>query len=494
MEQCKRKLEYSKKKSSKKIKIAQTTSTLTLSYTISSFTISWSSITNATNYTLNQSNSSDLSNSTQIYSGTATSFSISNISTPGTYYYEVIAVVANQVTSNIISVTITSSNSDSLTSPTLNVSYSTTSNITISWSSVNGATSYTLQQSLNDPTFASPQVVYQGSNTSYDVASNLSSGIYYYQVLASDSQTTSSFSNSENITILSTPVLNSITNNGSGSFAISWNSIVNSTSYTLYQSTSSDLSNPTQIYSGDATSFSVTNQSNGTFYYSVMALSNNGPVSSNSNIVQVVISTSTLTAPTLNSIAPTTGSQSYIISWSSITNATSYSLQQSTNSTFSGATTIYSGSNTTFTVTNQSAGTFYYQVFASNSTTTSSFSNTVSILILASPILNSVTNSGSSSFTVSWNAVTNASSYVLNQSTSSTFTQSTQLYSGSATSFSVSNLSSGTFYYQVIAYNGTTSSPVSNIILVTVSSTIVSTVLEGFIFFFFIIYFWLKKK
>ena len=72
---------------------------------------------------------------------------------------------------------------------------------------------------------------------------------------------------------------------------------------------------------------------------------------------------------------------------------------------------------------------------------------------LATPIANEATNISANSFTVSWSAVTGATSYFLEVSTTSTFTNGIlHQYTTSATSYTVSNrLPSTTYHYRVKA-------------------------------------------
>lgn len=89
----------------------------------------------------------------------------------------------------------------------------------------------------------------------------------------------------------------------------------------------------------------------------------------------------TLTAPVLQPISNPNGSSSYNVSWSSVTNAQTYVLQQSLSSSFSSPTTVYSGSGTSFQVTNDQAATYYYQVVAQAGSVSSNPSNIVNTTV-----------------------------------------------------------------------------------------------------------------
>lgn len=92
-----------------------------------------------------------------------------------------------------------------------------------------------------------------------------------------------------------------------------------------------------------------------------------------------------------------------------------------------------------------------------------------SITTPTAPVLQPINNpSGASQYQVSWNTVTNATSYTLQQSSSNTFSNPQTVFSGTATSALISVLAAGTYYYRVNAIVGNTASPYSNIVNTTV--------------------------
>lgn len=88
-----------------------------------------------------------------------------------------------------------------------------------------------------------------------------------------------------------------------------------------------------------------------------------------------------LTAPTLQPISNPNSANQYTIGWTGVTNATGYTLQSSTNSSFTNPVTVYSGTNTSFAVSGQAAGTYYYQVMATAGTSISPPSNSESTTV-----------------------------------------------------------------------------------------------------------------
>ena len=188
--------------------------------------------------------------------------------------------------------------------------------------------------------------------------------------------------------------------------------------------------------------------------------------------------TPVLAAPVLQPINNPRGLSQFQLAWGAVQNAQSYTLQQSTSSSFTNAQTIYTGAATSFNNT-ASVGTYYYRVNATSGTTSSNQSNIVSVVVtqtnpnptpvLSAPVLQQINNpTGASQFQLIWGAVQNAQSYTLQQSTSSSFTNAQTIYTGTATSFN-NTASAGTYYFRVKATSGATSSNQSNTVSTTVS-------------------------
>lgn len=89
----------------------------------------------------------------------------------------------------------------------------------------------------------------------------------------------------------------------------------------------------------------------------------------------------TLAAPILSAISNPSNANTYTVGWNTVPTATKYTLQESTNSSFTNPTTIFSGSLTSFNVTGKTAGTYYYRVTASSATATSVPSNVQSTTV-----------------------------------------------------------------------------------------------------------------
>ena len=179
-------------------------------------------------------------------------------------------------------------------------------------------------------------------------------------------------------------------------------------------------------------------------------------------------------APVLNNISSTT-SGNYTVSWNSVANATAYLLQQDTTASFSNPQTVYEGNGLSKAFSNQSARTYYYRVLASNTKGPGPFSNikniTVSTIVVpVAPVLNDISSTTSGNYTVSWNSVPNAIEYLLQQDTSSSFSNPQAVYYGSSLSKAFSNQQNSTYYYRVLAANAKGKSPYSEIESINVST------------------------
>ena len=153
----------------------------------------------------------------------------------------------------------------------------------------------------------------------------------------------------------------------------------------------------------------------------------------------------------------------YTVSWSAVSEATSYVLQEATSSDFTSGLLEYSVTDTSksFSHTVTTTTTYYYRVAAINSYGQSDWSNVENIIINcispSAPILSDPgTNLPSpANYTVSWSAVTEATSYVLQEATSSDFTSGLQEYplTDTSKSFSHTVTTTTTYYYRVAAVN-----------------------------------------
>ncbi len=188
-------------------------------------------------------------------------------------------------------------------------------------------------------------------------------------------------------------------------------------------------------------------------------------------------------APTATAAAAVTNC-SFTANWNSVSGATGYLLDVSTNSAFTSFVTGYQdrvvGNVLSFNVTGLAATTaHYYRVWAynangtsSNASGTISATTTTTVSAPATPMTTAATGVASTSFMANWLVACGATGYRLDVSTNNTFSSYVAGYQnldvGNLTSRSVSGVSANTtFYYRLRAYNGLGTSGNSATISVT---------------------------
>lgn len=234
-----------------------------------------------------------------------------------------------------------------------------------SWTAIPNAINYTLQRSttagFNGGTTTDYSIFATTSATINDLTANTN---YWFRVRPTNAVGDGQWSNVLPVTTptLAAPVV-ATTPISNTRIDLSWGSITNAVTYTLEYADNSGFTSSTTVTGITATSYSVTGLSTATQYWfkvkAVGAGNYQGPFSS------VVDETTVVPAP--SSITATTASSTQInTSWSSVSVADTYTLQYSTNSSFSsGVTTITGITGTTRNVTGLQQGTtWHFRVYA----------------------------------------------------------------------------------------------------------------------------------
>jgi hypothetical protein len=148
------------------------------------------------------------------------------------------------------------------------------------------------------------------------------------------------------------------------------------------------------------------------------------------------------------------------LSWSAVTNATSYNIKRAAASDVGPYTTIATGvSGTSFSDTALIPGTtYYYVVSAVNSANESGNSTKASALILTAP-QNLTVRANESQAALSWNSVANAASYNVKRAAASGGPYTTIATGVTGTTYTDTSVTNGTTYYYVVsAVNSTNES------------------------------------
>ncbi|MDR2347004.1 MAG: fibronectin type III domain-containing protein [Planctomycetaceae bacterium] len=236
-------------------------------------TLNWNAVTGATSYNVYQQNGTAWS---LVGTVTGTSYSISNLA-DGTYNFAVSAVSSNGESEK-------SATSITLISPPAapsNLSTSQTENgqVTLTWSTVTGATSYNVYQQ-NGTAWSLVGTV---TGTSYSI-SNLADGTYNFAVSAVSSNGESGKS-ATSITLVSPPAAPSnlsTSQTENGQVTLTWSTVTGATSYNVYYQEGQNL---TLVGTVTSTSFIFNDLDDGLHSFAVSAVSSNGE--SEKNIVTI---------------------------------------------------------------------------------------------------------------------------------------------------------------------------------------------------------------
>jgi hypothetical protein len=246
--------------------------------------------------------------------------------------------------------------------------------------------------------------------------------------------------------------------------SLSWNAVAGANNYNLQVSSNPGFTAMIVNLKGvSGTSYALSGLVNSRNYYWRVAAKGPGGTSAFSSAFSFATANSAVVvapaAPTpVSPINHASGvATSATLAWNAVTGANSYRVQVSTSPAFDALAIDSPGlTGTSLLVTGLNGNTLYYwRVCAANIAGEGAFSavcdfTTTSALALA-PALLSPANLAIDqplALTLSWAASTNATSYNLQVSTSSTFaTTLVQAAGVTATSFAVSGLSAGTAYY-----------------------------------------------
>jgi len=453
-----------------------------------SYILNWSKVSGATSYTIEESDNNNFTISTRyIISDTLHSF-IHNVSTTTTYYYRVKANSATDSStwSNTVDLVV---NSLAVLPPVLNDpgdSATINSIFTLGWSQVEGATKYLIEISSSD-SFGNTDSLYTSLLRVIQIQNVDRRTTFYYRVLAILDSGTTNWSNVENI-VLYIPVIPQIplvsdpgsSVNTDTNYTVSWMTAVGALSYTIEEATDSSFTVAiSQTTSDTSRSFSHNVTKSTAYYYRVKA--NSAAGSSDWSItVDIIVNPPPPSMPFLNDPGSIVSSDSnYKVSWSSVSVATSYTIEESTDSLFSGVVSqTVTDTSQTFSHRVSDTNTYYYRVKAINNAGSSNWSNTVDMLVNPPPPSTPVVaDPGSNvasgaSYTVSWSSVTGAASYTIEEATNNSFSGATsQTVSSTSQSFSRNVSAVTTYYYHVRSNSTVGNSGWSNVVDITVYPT-----------------------
>jgi YD repeat-containing protein len=438
------------------------------------FTLNWNAVPDATSYTLEEVNG--LGSNTVVYSGANTSVALS-LTTGGNQAFQLQACDSNNSTCSgwtSFSVGVWPA------IPTVSVPSGTDNGpYTVSWSASAGATSYDVQEALNGGAWTT--IASGTTDTSITRPGNVT-GTYTYQVAAVNRTvpgnagwgTSAAVNVNTNYGVVpSTPTGFTVpASNYTTSYTFNWNASTPTGDVTYIVTQSLNNGTATQVYSGTTPSFTVTGLSFGSYTYQLKVCNTLTPTVCSSVVSggPMVVTLPPSPAPTLSVQTTNSTNGTYIVDWSGNNEATSYIVQMQVNG---GAwQQVQSGTGTAYDATGQTDATYAYRVEACNVAGCSPWSNTGTTSVLlppaSPPTLSGGGTSNTGSYSLSWNSVATATSYVFQENVNGAGWNTVQ--STGATSWSTSGRGDGTYQYVVYACNASgCSSTFSNVVTETVS-------------------------
>ena len=333
--------------------------------------------------------------------------------------------------------------------------------VTISWAPVAGATSCNVYQGTTAGiTKITGTKVGTNITTSTFTVTGLANGTtYYFLVTAVNSAGESSESVVKSATPSATPPpvapLNVRGAVGVGKATISWDASTGATSYNIYYGTSSGVTKTSDTkVTGAVSPRDVTGLTNGTTYYFVVTAVNANGESAESIEVSVTPSASPPPAAPTGVTTTVSGGGQVTISWSAVSGATSYNIYWSATYGVTKANgTKITGAVSPQVVTGLTSGTTYFFVVTAVNANGES-AESIEASTPAAPAGVTAT-AGNGQVTISWSAVSSATSYNIYWSITSGVTKAngTKITGVSSPYTHTSRTNETSYYYIVTAVN-----------------------------------------
>jgi LmbE family N-acetylglucosaminyl deacetylase/3-mercaptopyruvate sulfurtransferase SseA len=442
--------------------------------------------TNETSYRVERSTDATTFTTLVTLGANVTTYSNTGLTASTTYYYRVLASnsVGNSAYSNTASAT-TAPPPPPATPSGLTATAVSSSQINLTWvDNATNETSYQVERSPDGTTFTA--LVTLGANvTTYSNTGLTASTTYFYRVRAANGGGNSAYSNVASATTTGLPPAAptglTATAVSSSQINLTWvDNATNETSYRVERSPDGTTFTTLTTLGANVTTYSNTGLvASTTYFYRVLA-SNNAGNSAYSNIASATTSPPPPPAAPSGLTATAVSSSQINLTWvDNATNETSYRVERSPDGTTFTALVTLGANVTTYSNTGLTASTtYFYRVLASNSGGDSAYSNVTSATTQApppppaAPTGLTATAVSSTQINLTWvDNATNETSYRVERSPDGVSFASVATLGANVTTYANTGLAAATtYYYRVVAANGTGDSGYSNIASATTSA------------------------
>ncbi|WP_258394043.1 hypothetical protein [Stenotrophomonas maltophilia] len=245
------------------------------------------------------------------------------------------------------------------------------------------------------------------------------------------------------------PVVSAPANSDNGTYTVSWSTVVTAARYELEQRI--DDGPWLAIYSGSSQSLAMSGRNSGIYSYRARSCRSGG-CGEWGNVAVVSVQSVPTGAPGVT--APErSGDGSYVVTWTAVTGAVSYRLEERVNS--DGWASVQNSAALSLAFASKTDGSYAYRVSACNATGCGGTSGVVVVQVLrlpgGIPAISAPQLSGSGDYAVGWSSVTGASRYRFEESVNGAGW--TALLDGPGTSYVFSQKADGVYAYRVAACN-----------------------------------------
>jgi fibronectin type 3 domain-containing protein len=420
-------------------------------------TLTWAAVTGATSYNIYYAAGTTVDKTGTKVTG-ATSPAIVASLTNGTQYAFAVSAITASGESALSVVATATPQIPAAGIPTISSTMAGSAQVTVTWAAVTGATSYNIYYTAGTTVDKTGTKV--TGPTSPAIVAALTNGTQYaFAVSAVNASGESALSTvataTPQVAAAGVPTI-SAANAGNAQVTVTWAAVTGATSYNIYYAAGTTVDKTGTKVTGATSPAVVATLTNGTQYAFAVSAVNAGGESGLSTIATATPQVPAPGAATISSA--NAGNAQVTVTWAAVTGATSYNIYYAAGTTVDKTGTKVTGATSPAVVASLTNGTQYaFAVSAVNAGGESALSTvataTPQVPAAGAPTISSA-NAGNALVTVTWAAVTGATSYNIYYAAGTTVDKTGTKVTGSTSPAVVASLTNGTQYaFAVSAVN-----------------------------------------